>query len=290
MSALFHSYLCGRNAPEWLINMRIMNPIISVIMGVHNCASTVRESIEAIQNQTVSDWEFIICDDGSTDETWQIINELQRHDERIVLLRNEKNLGLNATLNRCLVVARGYYIARMDGDDVCAPNRFEKELKLYAEHPDAGVVSCSMCFFDQHGVFGEMIYDVAPQPNDLLHGSQFCHAGAIMRRDVLIDLGGYSENRNTLRVEDYDLWVRMYAAGYRGFSTKEILYSMRDDRNAVSRRTFQSRINESRVILRAGKAFGCKKKAYIRALVPVIKGFFPAWLYRYLHQKRLSKG
>lgn len=270
--------------------MRIMNPIISVIMGVHNCASTVRESIEAIQNQTVSDWEFIICDDGSTDETWQIISELHRHDERIVLLKNEKNLGLNATLNRCLVVARGYYIARMDGDDVCTPNRFEKELKLYAEHPDAGVVSCSMCFFDHDGVFGKMIYDAAPQPNDLLHGSQFCHAGAIMRRDVLIDLGGYSENRNTLRVEDYDLWVRMYAAGYRGFSTKEILYSMRDDRNAVSRRTFQSRINESRVILRAGKAFGCKKKAYIRALVPVIKGFFPTWLYRYLHQKRLSKG
>ena len=68
-----------------------------------------------------------------------------------------------------------------------------------------------------------------------------------MRRDILEALGGYSESKDTLRVEDYDLWVRMYAAGYRGFNTQEILYSMRDDRNAISRRTFQSRINESKV-------------------------------------------
>lgn len=269
--------------------MRIMNPTISVIMGAYNCAHTLPEAIAAIQHQTVSDWEFIICDDGSSDETWQVASEFQRNDERIVLLRNEKNLGLNATLNKCLAAASGYYIARMDGDDICAPDRFEKELALYAKHPEAGVISCSMSFFDDEGIFGKMIYDAAPQPKDLLHGSQFCHAGALMRRDVLEALGGYSESKNTLRVEDYDLWVRMYAAGYRGFNTQEILYSMRDDRNAISRRTFQSRINESKVILRAGKTFGCGYRAYIQAAVPIVKGFCPTWLYRYFHSKRLRE-
>ena len=111
--------------------MRIMNSTISVIMGAYNCAHTLPEAIAAIQHQTVSDWEFIICDDGSSDETWQVASEFQRNDERIVLLRNEKNLGLNATLNKCLAAASGYYIARMDGDDICTPDRFEKEPVSY---------------------------------------------------------------------------------------------------------------------------------------------------------------
>lgn len=266
-----------------------MEPKISVIMGVYNCASTLPDAIMSIQAQTVLDWEFIICDDGSTDETWKIASKFQRQDNRIVLLRNDKNLGLNATLNKCLSVARGKYIARMDGDDICAPERFEKELALYDEHPEAGVVSCSMSFFDDDGVFGKMLYDLAPQPADLLHGSQFCHAGALMRRDVLEALGGYSESKDTLRVEDYDLWVRMYAAGYCGFNTQEILYSMRDDRNAISRRTFQSRINESKVILRAGKAFGGGAKTWLYAVVPILKSACPQFVYKIAHKRRLNQ-
>lgn len=157
--------------------MRIMNPTISVIMGAYNCAHTLPEAIAAIQHQTVSDWEFIICDDGSSDETWQVASEFQRNDERIVLLRNEKNLGLNATLNKCLAAASGYYIARMDGDDICAPDRFEKELALYAKHPEAGVISCSMSFFDDEGIFGKMIYDAAPQPRIFCMALSFAMQG-----------------------------------------------------------------------------------------------------------------
>lgn len=266
-----------------------MEPKISVIMGVYNCASTLPDAIMSIQAQTVSDWEFIMCDDGSIDETWKVASEFQKQDSRIVLLRNNKNLGLNATLNKCLSVAHGKYIARMDGDDVCAPERFEKELALYDEHPEAGVVSCSMSFFDDNGVFGNMLYDPEPQPADLLHGSQFCHAGALMRRDILLALGGYSERDDTRRVEDYDLWVKMYAAGYRGFNTREILYSMRDDRNAISRRTFQSRINESKVILRAGKAFGGGAKTWLYAVVPILKSACPQFVYKIAHKRRLNQ-
>ena len=192
--------------------MRIMNPTISVIMGAYNCAHTLPEAIAAIQHQTVSDWEFIICDDGSSDETWQVASEFQRNDERIVLLRNEKNLGLNATLNKCLAAASGYYIARMDGDDICAPDRFEKELALYAKHPEAGVISCSMSFFDDEGIFGKMIYDAAPQPKDLLHGSQFCHAGALMRRDILEELGEMPlPPYITHKLEDKNRYQTVYA-------------------------------------------------------------------------------
>lgn len=257
-------------------------------MGVFNCETTLEKAVLSIQNQTVTEWEFIICDDGSTDGTYRTAEKMQKKDNRLILLKNAQNLGLNATLNHCLSVARGAYIARMDGDDVCAPERFEKELLLYEVHPEAAVVSCSMDFFDDNGIFGKLIYNPAPQPKDLLRGSQFCHAGAMMRRDILMALGGYSEDESTRRVEDYDLWVRMYAAGYRGYNTQEILYSMRDDRNAISRRTFQSRINESKVILRAGKAARCGIGAWAFAVRTILKGFCPKFIYRIAHKRHLS--
>ena len=264
-------------------------PLISVITGIYNCSGTLPEAVEAIQKQTVEDWELILCDDGSQDNTFEVASSLAAGEPRIVLLRNEVNLGLNKTLNRCLAIAQGMYIARMDGDDVCPPQRFEKELALYAEHPEAAVVSCAMEVYDEYGVFGVVSHMDAPQPNDLLSRSQFCHAGSMMRRDILLEVGGYSEREDTLRVEDYDLWVRMYMRGYRGFNTQEILYSMRDDRNAFARRKLRYRINESKVILRAGKEFRCGGVTYVRALVPILKGLCPAFIYKAVHRGRLSQ-
>ena len=264
-------------------------PKISVLMGIYNCAGTLREAVDCIRNQTVSDWELILCDDGSSDNTYQIARELAAEDNRIVLLKNEKNLGLNKTLNRCLAAATGEFVARMDGDDLCSPVRFEKELALFDQHPDAALVSCSMDCFDESGTFGRVLYQDAPQPEDFLSGSQFCHAASMMRRSVLEELGGYSTAKHTMRVEDYDLWVRMYAAGYRGYNLPDILYSMRDDRNAIRRRKFRYRLNEAGVVLRLGAAFSFGLKTYFWAAIPVLKGCCPTFLYKLLHQRHLSR-
>ena len=91
-------------------------PKISVLMGAYNCAETIGKSIESIQAQTVTDWELIICDDGSSDNTIEIVKEYQNNDDRIVLIQNDKNRGLSYTLNHCLEVAKAEYCARMDGD------------------------------------------------------------------------------------------------------------------------------------------------------------------------------
>ena len=101
-------------------------PKISVIMGILNCADTLDEAIECIINQTEKDWELIMCDDGSLDDTYKIaLKYKEQYPGKVVVLKNEHNLGLNATLNNCLAVAKGNYIARMDGDDRCSINRFE---------------------------------------------------------------------------------------------------------------------------------------------------------------------
>ena len=98
-------------------------PKISVIMGVYNGADRVDEAIASIRVQTFTDWEFIICDDASTDNTWEKLIEWSKIDSRIVPIRNEKNMKLAATLNKCLEHASGSYIARMDDDDYSYPWR-----------------------------------------------------------------------------------------------------------------------------------------------------------------------
>ena len=105
-------------------------------MGIYNCASTLQEALDSLYAQTYQDFEIILCDDGSKDKTYEVALENQRKHDNIVLLRNEQNLGLNVTLNKCLAAAEGEYIARMDGDDISLPTRFEKQVKFLDEHPE----------------------------------------------------------------------------------------------------------------------------------------------------------
>lgn len=264
-----------------------MNKKVSIIMGVYNCQDTLSEAIKSILAQTYANWELIMCDDGSIDNSATVAQSyVNQYPNKIKLLKNEKNKGLNYTLNRCLLDVSGVYIARMDGDDVCDKFRFEKEVECLENNPDIALVSCCMELYDENGVFGTIKYKENPQLKDFLKTSQFCHAGCMMRTDVLKQLGGYSESDKFLRVEDYELWVRMYLAGYKGYNLQEVLYSMRDDRNAFKRRTLKNRVNESRVIVKVCKEGKMPFWKYIYAIVPIIKWCVPGFLYKLLHKKR----
>ena len=241
-------------------------PEISIIMGIYNCESTLNEAVASIKNQTVQNWELIMCDDGSSDRTYEIAENLQRADKRIVLLKNEHNLGLNITLNNCLKKARGAYIARMDGDDRCRFDRFEKELNILRLHPDISIVSSDMEFFDNTGIWGKISHPAEPKTKDFVRESPFCHAACMVRREAYNIVGGYTVANRLMRVEDYHLWIKMYAAGFRGKNIHEPLYQMRDDRNAYRRRSFRNRINESYVKCIAIRTFKLPFYNYIYAL------------------------
>lgn len=265
------------------------SPLISVLMGVYNCAATVEEAIQSIVDQTVTDWEFIICDDGSADDTYEVVRAFAEKEPRIVLLRNERNMGLAPTLNNCLRAARGTYTARMDGDDICAPDRFEKELAVLEADPDCAVVSCSMISYDENGVYGLSRYPEKPLKKDFFKLSPFCHAGCMMRRDVLLELEGYNESDDVYRFEDYDLWFRLYRAGYYGRNLPQPLYSMRDDRQAFRRRKFQYRISCVRLKYRVYREFKPGIKYFPYVVAPVIKGLLPEQLYTFLRRKKLQR-
>jgi len=264
---------------------------ISVIMGVYNCALTLRESIDSVLAQTYSNWELIICDDYSTDETVNIAQlYCERYPEKIRLIRNSKNMGLSYSLNCCLKYARGEYIARQDGDDVSLSERFEKEATVLKENPHISIVSCRMLYFDKNGICGTSTPTKHPTAKDFLYGTPFCHAPCMVRREAFEAVGGYSTLYKHVRVEDYHLWIKMFALGYRGVNIQEALYMMRDDSNAFARRKFRYRINESRLICEVIEEFSLSKTNYIYALRPLIVGILPKVLYTKLHKRRLNWG
>jgi glycosyltransferase EpsE len=227
-----------------------------------------------------------MCDDCSSDNTYEVALKLAEKDSRIIVLKNEKNLTLAPTLNKCESVAKGKYLARMDGDDVCALDRFQKEYDFLEQHPEYAVVSCNMILYDDEGEHGFIKYTEKPNGQLLMRGSQFCHAGCMMRKEVFDELGGYGETADVERIEDFNLWFRLYKAGYKGYNIQESLYSMRDDRNAFSRRKIKYRINEAKQIKQIASVFGVGINSKLMFLVPLIKGIIPSFVYKYFHNKK----
>lgn len=265
-----------------------MKDKISVISGIYNCADTLSEAIECIIDQTYSNWEMILCDDGSDDDTYQVaLSYAEIYPDKIFVLKNETNRGLNYTLNRCLQHTRGEFIARMDGDDLCAKDRFEKELRVFREEPEISIVSTDMVHFDESGTWGKIQHPTYPEKFDFSKESPFCHAPCLVRKEAYDAVNGYSVEDRLLRVEDYHLWIKMYAKGFRGKNIHEALYQMRDDRNAYSRRKFKYRINEAYVKWLAVQELKLPKWMLVYCLRPIITGLMPGFLYDWLHKKRL---
>lgn len=262
--------------------------MISILMGIYNCAETLPEAIDSILNQTYKDWELILCDDGSKDKTYQVAKKYADKDPRIILLQNERNLGLNRTLNKCLAVARGEYIARMDGDDICDPTRFEKELAVLKTEPDIAIVSTDMLFFDENGVFGRTNKKEYPQRTDFVKNPPINHAPCLVRKEAYLAVDGYSELEIHRRAQDYHLWAKMYAKGYKAKNISEPLYSMRDDHNAYARRTFKSRLNAIKAKYMVFKLLNIPFYYYPLIFQPLLRVIVPTFIYNIIHKKRLS--
>ena len=263
---------------------------ISVLMGIYNCADTLAEAIDSILLQTYTNWELIMCDDGSVDDTYKVAEYYKnKFPQKIVLIKNDYNMGLNQTLNNCLKLATGEYIARMDGDDLCDPERFERELSFLRENPQYAIVSTQMKYFDENGVFGIGSGGGEPNIKNFPLHTPFCHAPCMVKKEAYNAVGGYSIDRKLLRVEDWHLWIKMYSCGYKGYVLDEPLYSMRDDRDAYARRNFKYRLNEAYVGRLAVKMLHLPKYEYLLTLRPIVVGLLPGSVYNFLHKKMMNK-
>lgn len=257
------------------------DPKISVIMGIYQSKNKdmVRKAIQSIIDQTFTEWEFVICDDGSPDDTWEFLNKEYGKDERFVLVRNEQNGGLRVALNTCLKAASADYVVRQDADDYSREDRLQILYAYVVQHPTIDVVGTAMVSFDENGSFG-VIHPRKENPvkMDFLYGSVVAHATTIMKKNSLNNVNGYRVSWETTRCEDTDLYMRMCANGATFHNIDDGLYYVRQDRDSVARRKYINRVKEAVVKFKGFQALHMPIYCYIFVLKPLIVGLIPGRL------------
>jgi glycosyltransferase involved in cell wall biosynthesis len=185
-------------------------PTVSVILPAYNGARFLKHAVDSIVGQTFKDWELILVDDGSTDETAEIMNEY--NDPRIRYLKNEGNKGLVFSLNRAIEASEGSYIARMDADDISQSERLEKQVIFFESHPEIAVYDVRQQFIDDAGKpTGSLNSDITGTENIRRKMPWFnCmgHPSVMMRAEV-----AKAYRYRKVVYEDYDLWLRMLSDG-----------------------------------------------------------------------------
>lgn len=246
--------------------------LVSVIMSVHNGAEFLERSVESILSQTNQDFEFIICDDASTDETYEILVRYRNEDSRFIIIQNDANLGLAASLNRCLEKATGEYIARMDDDDISLPTRFEEEIDFLRKNPEYAFVSCNAIMFTKgNDNVGMNKKPEIPTKNQIVHGSPYLHPATMFRRDVIIGVGGYSkEYYAQKRAQDYELFMRMSAQGLNGYNIQKPLFKYYySPKAALKKHSFKSTFYAVVLRYKGYRMLKVKPWQYIKIFIPV---------------------
>jgi hypothetical protein len=183
-----------------------LTPLVTVLLPVYNGGSYLHQAVESVLAQTFTDFELLIIDDGSTDDSSSVLAEYT--DSRIRLEPNTHNIRLTATLNKGIGLARGQFIARMDCDDIALPNRLEKQLEFLLQNPEVGVLGSNYQVIDPIGNPGEISHyptEHAVIQWRLIFGCYIAHPTVMYRTDVIRQLSGYTPG---ITGEDYELWSR----------------------------------------------------------------------------------
>ena len=249
-------------------------PLVSFIMGVYNTKNfdDLKRSVDNMLGQTYNNIEVVICDDCSTNGAYEFLVQNYENDKRVVIIRNETNINLGRTLNHCLQVARGEYIARQDDDDYSEITRIEKQVEFLENHSEYALVSSELAKFDADGVWGTVTLKEKPEKKDFCKYSQHTHATTLFRAETLKKVGGYRISKETSRAEDYDLFMRIYAAGMRGYNIKEVLYYYNYPRGNKRKIKYKYKYYEAVVRAKGFKAMKLPLHCYIYVLRPLVAG------------------
>ncbi len=263
------------------------DPTISAIMPVYNSEIYIEGTIKSILNQTYKDFEFIIIDDGSSDNTQKIIEKLAKKDKRIIFLQNKKNSGISYTRNKGIKKAKGEYIATIDADDWVYPERFEKQINFLKQNTKIGVLGSSFDVCDKNlniQKTREYKHTDAELRKTIFKYSPFCHACTMFRKDGLEQAGGYNEN---LKVAvDYDIYFRV-GRFYKFANLEESLVKVRFHGNSITQK--KGKMQETNTLLIRLKAviehgykmsFGDKVYFFIQLMSMYLIPFkFKLWIF-----------
>lgn len=209
-----------------------MAPIVSVIMAAYNAEKHISASIESIINQTFNNFELLVINDGSTDNTQSIVKEYCKKDSRIILLNNDKNLFVIKSRNKGIEKAKGKYIAILDSDDLALPNRLEYQVKYLENNPDIFLIGSSAYIIDENDKVENSF--IAPTgyeklKNNINKNNLIYHSTVMFRNENVF----YREKM--IYCEDYDLILRLFSEGKKIDNLSDILISYRQTSNSLSK-------------------------------------------------------
>ena len=263
--------------------MKKNEPILSVIMAEYNTNPIYfDQSIKSILNQTFKDFELIIIDDCSNNDTEKMVSIY--NDDRIKIIKNKSNIGLAASLNKGIKIARGKYIIRMDTDDICKNDRFEKQVKFAEKHPCYSIVGTRHISFDENGEYGISPFSGEIKPINFLSGTPFSHPTLLIRKDDLLLSGCYPNYR---KCQDYAMEMQMYKNGYKGYIMEEPLLKYRQDLDSFKKRKYKARIGEFKIRKKYFKELKLPWYRVFFEVKPLIVGLIPARIMRIL--KKVKK-
>lgn len=266
-------------------------PKVSVIMGVYNCKSTelLHRSVQSIINQTFEDWEFLICNDGSTDSTLDELCKIALLDERIRIISYEYNQGLSHALNVLIKEATGEYIARQDDDDFSYSDRLEKQVKFIENNCEYAIVGTAADVCDDNEIWGEYKVIEKPIKEAFFWNNPFIHPTVLMRKHLILD--GYREAKETRRCEDYDFFMNLYAKGYKGYNIQEKLYCYRlINEPKVKYRPMKYRFDEVKVRYIGYKKMGVLIKGIPYIFKPILIALIPQKILYRIKRKMYLRG
>ncbi len=224
--------------------MASKQPLISVLMPAYNAEKYIGQAIESILKQTFKDFKFIILDDASTDNTWNIIQKYAKKDKRIITLKNKKNLKICKTLNKGIRIAKGKYIARMDADDWSYPYRLKKQYEFMEKNPDVVISGGTMEICNEKlKIVAKREYKTEDKDlkKVIFRYSPFCHPATIYKTKFVKKIGGY----HLLYGEDIELYFKLGQFGKFG-NLRNVLIKYRDIPSSMT--NTKSRITELHTI------------------------------------------
>jgi glycosyltransferase involved in cell wall biosynthesis len=199
------------------MNNQINKCEVSIILPVYNGSKTLSESIKSVLAQDFKDWELIILNDFSKDDSEKTILEFEKIDKRIVYLKNEKNIGLQKTLNKGIRISKGKYIARIDQDDTwTGTSKLSRQIKFLEQNPDYILTGTDATICNTRG---EIIGKYSMPKSDkeirekILSKNCFLHSSIVAKKEYMEKAGLYGEDSNSFCIEDYELWLRLGTIG-----------------------------------------------------------------------------
>jgi len=203
----------------------VNKPLLSVVMSVYNEEEYLKKSIESILDQTFTDFEFIIINDGSTDKTQNILENYVHKDDRVKLLINERNLGLAKSLNRGIEIARGKYVARMDAGDISHPERFQKQVEFLEKNENVYILGTWAYWINENKeIVGESRFPVAVDCTNVFRSGGAIHPSIMVRKELFQRIGLYNEKYDISL--EFELYMRTLKSSFSIANIPEFLISV----------------------------------------------------------------